>query len=269
MIKRKNNLIYSGVLLILSGFISGCITTEYNPATHRQDTFFYSTESEMNIGQNVHKQILREFDLSNNPAEIERINRLGQKIAAVCDRKDISYYFYVLEGEKKSKETQKELNAFSIPGGYVYVYKSLLNAVKNDDELAFILAHEIGHIAARHGIKRLQAAMGYNLAVIASIGVTRDAEFSQGLSFALAQIIMGYSQEDEFNADEQAARYIQSIGLSPVAGISVLETLYQDDKKHIRELSLFKSHPYVPQRIRNIKEKLRLPLDLNDYLNKY
>jgi len=237
----------------------GCITTEYNVATHKQDIFLYSTEKEVTLGENVAKKIASEFKISANPYYIQRIKRIGEKIAGVCSRKEISYYFYVIDDEKK--------NAFSIPGGYVYIYKGLLDLLGNDDELAFVLAHEISHIACRHGIKRLQAALGYNFLILASMKAPSGPQFSQGLALALAQIMSGYSREDELTADELAVKYCKQAAFNPKAGIEALEKLYQEDKKTLNPLVYFRTHPYTAQRIRHIKQTLHLPLCVDDYIN--
>lgn len=245
-------------------FLAGCVSSEYNVGTHRQDTMFFSTEKEVGLGQNIARQIAKDFKLSNNPHDIARINKIGKMIAAVSDRKEVSYYFYVIVEDDQRKTDEK--NAFSIPGGYVYIYKSLFDML-DDNELAYVLAHEIAHVVSRHGVKRLQAAMGYNLLMVASIGARADPEFVNGLSFALAQIIAGYSREDEFNADELAAKYMKMIHYEPKSGIDVLEKLYEENKKEIRPMSYFRTHPYTAERIRHIKEMLHLPLDVNDYIN--
>ena len=109
--------------------------------------------------------------------------------------------------------------------------------------------------------------MGYNFLVIASGYADADPGFQRGLAFALAQIIMGFSREDEFNADELAAKYTQLAGFDPKAGVEVLEKFYEESKKEIRPISYFKTHPYPAQRIRNLKETLRMPLDVDDYLS--
>jgi len=237
----------------------GCLTTEYNVGTHRQDIFFFSTAKEISLGQNIAKQIASEYKISENPYHIDRISRIGRKIAEVCDRQEINYYFYVIE-----KEDEK--NAFALPGGYIYIFEELLEML-NDDELAYVLAHEVGHIVSRHIIKRLQAAMGYNLLMIAATQAPSDPEFVSGLSFALTQIFLGYSREDELNADELAIKYCKLTGIDPKAGITSLEKLYQEDKKTIRPLSYFRTHPYTANRIRHIKEVLYLPLSPEDYMN--
>jgi predicted Zn-dependent protease len=263
----KNNyfLVALSLQCIVYGiFLNGCVSSEYNVGTHRQDTMFFSTEKEVGLGQNIARQIAKEFKLSNNPKDIERVNRIGKMVAAVCDRKEINYYFYVILEDSEHKTDEK--NAFSIPGGYVYIYKSLFD-ILDDNELSFVLAHEVSHVVSRHGVKRLQAAMGYNLLMVASVGARADPEFVNGLSFALAQIIAGYSREDELNADELAAKYMKIIHYEPKAGIDVLEKLYKENKKEIHPMSYFRSHPYTAERIRHIKEMLHLPLDVNDYIN--
>ncbi|UCD15876.1 MAG: M48 family metalloprotease [Candidatus Omnitrophota bacterium] len=244
--------------VVFSLLLSGCLSSEYNVATHKQDIFFYSTEKEMALGQNIARKVASEYKISANPDDIMRVNQTGEAIVDVCDRKEISYYFYVIEDDEK--------NAFSVPGGYVYIYKGLLDLL-DDDELTFVLAHEVGHIVSRHSIKRLQAAMGYNLLLIASRGVSSDPQFSKGLSFALAQIMAGYSREDEFCADELAVEYTKATGSQPKAGISVLEKLYQESKKKLRPISYFRTHPFTAPRIKHIKEVLRLPIDVDDYIN--
>lgn len=251
------------IFLLISIFITSCLTTEYNVATHKEDIFFYSTDKEVTLGQNLSRQISKELKISQNPSYIQRVNRVGKKIAQVCDRKELNYYFYVIAETKK-----KDMNALSLPGGYVYITESLLKRLDTDDELAFVLAHEIGHLVARHSIKKLQAALGYNLLFLATIPAEKSPQFYQGLSFALAQIMAGYSRKDEFTADELAVKYTKLAGFNPYGGIKVLEKLYAyHKKKPASALSYFRTHPYIAQRIKHIKATAGLPLNISDYIN--
>ena len=157
-----------------------------------------------------------------------------------------------------------------MPGGYVYIYKGLLDMLDNDDQIAFVLAHEIGHIAARHHIKLLQAALGYNLLVLASSQMQTSGNISQlqGINLILATILSGYSQEDEFLADQLAIKYTEKAGLKTEEGLAVLEKLQEANRKEgPHEISYFRSHPFIPQRIRRIKQTLGLPLELKDIIN--
>lgn len=250
-------------ILVFGCFLAGCISSEYNVGTQSQDIYLFSTEREVAMGRNIAKKIAEEFKISKNPLDIRRIEEISSRLVEVVDRREITYYFYVIEEDNKQKS---QINAFAVPGGYVYIFKELFDLL-DDDQLGFVLAHEIAHIVSRHSIKRLQAALGYNLLVVASAGSRSDPRFTQGLSLALAQILVGYSREDELNADELAVKYCQLAGFKAIAGIEVQEKLYSEGKKRIRPLSYFRTHPYTDQRIRRIKEVLRLPLDVDDYIN--
>ena len=243
--------------------LTACITTEYNVGTHKQDIMFYSSEKETAMGRNISKMISEEFKLSNSPYDLKRISEISEKITAVVDREAVTYYFYVIEEDSKGKSS---INAFSLPGGYVYIFKELMDLL-DDDELAFVLSHEVGHIVSRHHIKRLQAAMGYNILMAASAVGARNPNFSQALSYALEQIMMGYSREDEFNADQLAAKYSKKAGFDPSAGARVMEKLYEEGKEKIRPFSYNRSHPYHSQRIGHLKEAIGVPLDVDDYIN--
>jgi beta-barrel assembly-enhancing protease len=242
---------------------SGCVTTEYNVGSRTQDLILFSSEREVSMGRNIHRKIAQEFKLSQNPYDLERLELITQKLLQVVDREELAYYFYIIEEDDRGKN---EINAFSLPGGYCYIFKDLLDLL-DDDELAFVLAHEMAHVVSRHHVKRLQAAMGYNLLVVASTQAQAEPGFTQGVSFALAQIMVAHSREDELNADELAVKYTKAAGFNPAAGISLLEKIHDESRKKISPLSYFRTHPYQAQRVRRIKEVLRLPLAVDDYIN--
>lgn len=223
--------------------------------------FAYSTESEIAMGANIHRRIAVEYKLSNNPKDIERVSKLGEKIVKVCQRQEFNYYFYVINDEKIK-------NAFCIPGGYVYVFKGLIDML-DDQELAYVIAHELGHVNARHNIKRLEGSMGAALAAIAAIFVPSDSpDFARGVQFALGQILSGYSRQDELEADSLAANYLKQSDFDATASVRALEKLYNESKKTIYPIQYFKTHPYVSERIGNIRQTLHLPISVNDYMNK-
>lgn len=247
------------LIFIFIIFLNACVYREYDVTTHRQNIFIYSTDKEVNLGRNLSRKIQGNMKISKDPLLLKRINDIGDKIVKVCDRKEINYYFYVIE--------DKELNAFSLPGGYIYVYRGLVD-ILDDDELAFVIAHEIAHIVSRHSIKKLQAAMGMNLLLLATSGANSDVDFQQGLSFALAQLFVAYSREDELKADELAAKYLKNAGFDPKLGVSALNKIYRENKKKsLRPYPYFRTHPYTAQRIRHIKETLGIPLEVSDYIN--
>ncbi|MBN2119902.1 MAG: M48 family metalloprotease [Candidatus Omnitrophica bacterium] len=241
----------------------GCITTEYNTATHQQDIFFYSTEKEVNLGRNVSKSVENKLPIFKDPRITNKIFEIGRMVSDVCDRKEINYYFGVID-------EKDEINAASLPGGYIYVYRGLLDMLDNDDQIAFVLAHEIGHIVARHHIKKLQAALGYNFLLLAASQVPSSGNISgaQGVDLIFATIMSEYSQEDELLADELAVKYTEKAGFDPKEGINVLNKLREKNREEKpRPISYFRTHPYISQRIRSIKQLLGLPLEFQDIIN--
>jgi len=241
-------------ILILAFSLFGC-HTEYNVATGRQDTLLYGTEKEIKIGQATAKALEDEYDLTDDYGLQQKINEIGQKIVAVCDRKDINYRFKVLDDDT--------VNALSVPG-YVYLFQGLIDKAENDDELAGVIAHEVGHIVAKHSLKKLQAALGYSLMNLLLIPTT-DADFARGANAAFAAVFLSYSREDEFLADALAVKYTTLAGYSPEGILTFLEKL--KDQKKIREFSYWRTHPYITERIAMVRRRIRGSIDFVDYMN--
>lgn len=239
--------------------LSGC-STEYNIVTGREETFYYSTDREIDIGRSIVKEIEKKYKLVDDPLVQKRVEDIGKRIVEVCDRKHIDYRFKVLEDE--------EVNAVSLPGGFVYVNKGLIDKVANDDELACILAHEVGHIVARHSIKKLQAIMGYNILRILTLPVPQAAGVGSAADLVFTQILLGYAREDELLADRLGSRYAKSAGYDPRGMITFLEKLQEiNRKKPLRPKTYFKTHPYVPDRIYVVKQELGEKIGFTDYIN--
>lgn len=248
------------MLYALSPFLSGC-STEYNIATQEEETFYYNTDREVQMGQSIAQEVENKYKPVDDPLIQKRVEDIGKKIASVCDRKEIDYYFKVLDEE--------EVNAFALPGGFVYVNKGLVEKVANDDELASVLAHEVGHIVARHSIKKLQAMMGYSILRILTVAIPQGAaEVGNAADIAFTQIMLGYSRDDELSADQLGVRYTKLAGYNPRAMIDFLEKLQEiNRRKPLAPKSYFKTHPYVPDRIRVVKQELGERIDFKDYIN--
>jgi len=238
---------------------AGC-STEYNIVTGEQEVFYYSTDKEVQMGQSIAKQVEKEYKFADDPLIQKRVQDIGARIAAVCDRKDIDYTFKALDDD--------EVNAVSLPGGFVYVNKGLIDRVASDDELAGVLAHEVGHIVARHSIKKLQALQGYSVIRILLAAAPGQGELGAAADTAFVQLLLGYSREDELLADQLGARYTKLAGFNPRGMVSFLEKLQEiNRRKPARPLSYFRTHPFVPDRIRVVKEELGESITFKDYIN--
>lgn len=239
--------------------LPGC-STEYNMVTGEQEMYYYSTDKEVAMGQAIAKEVAKEYKEAEDPLMQKRVEDIGKKIAAVSDRKEISYHFFVLD--------EDDVNAVSLPGGYVYIFKGLIEKVSNDDELAGVIAHEVGHIVARHSIKKLQAMQGYSILRILVAAAPSSGEVGSAADVAFTEMLLGYSREDELLSDQLGARYAKRAGYDPQAMITFLRKLQEVTKRApLQPKSYFKTHPYVPDRVRAVKGELGEAINFDDYIN--
>ena len=250
-----------GVLLIIVIVfgLTGC-SSEYNLATKQEERYYYSTDKEVQMGQSINRSVEKELKFSGDPLQQKRVEDIGKKIAAVSDRKEIDYHFRVLDDD--------QINAVSLPGGYVYVNSGLLDKVANDDELACILAHEVGHIVARHSIKKLQAMQSYSILRLLVAVAPGTAAVGNAADAAFTQFLLGYGREDELLADQLGARYAKLAGYDPHGMLTFLIKLQDINRRMpVREHSYYKTHPYIPDRIRVVKQELGEQVGFADYIN--
>jgi predicted Zn-dependent protease len=153
----------------------------------------------------------------------------------------------------------KELNAFAIPGGFVYLNSALVEAA-TDDELAGVIAHEIGHIAAKHSVKKLQTVLGYQILIGIITGASGQASTSQALDVVFNLVNLGYSRKDELLADKLAVRYVRRANYNPNAIITFFRKLQKDAeaKGQNYQVAFLSSHPAIEERIAYIEEQIRL-----------
>lgn len=226
----------------------GCATV-YNPATEQKELILIDTNTEVLLGKQIDFQISQEYEIVRGTPENEKVNIIGRKIAEVSDRQDLKYIFKIIKN--------KEVNAFCTPGGYVYIHTGLLEKIDNDDELACVLAHEVGHIAARHIVKKIQAQLGYELLISLALGKVEAKEIEKALNIAFNIIALGYSRQDELLADKLGIKYVYKAGYNPEAMINLFKKLQELKKDKTIATPLFlRSHPYLEQRIEKAEEEI-------------
>ena len=249
------------VIVLLS--VAGCASA-FNLATQREEYTITSTAKEVETGRKLARRVERELTLVADEPLQQRVRAIGQRIAAVCDRRELEYRFAVVADD--------EVNAFSLPGGYVFVNEGLVTHTANDDELAGVIAHEVGHIAARHAVKRYESNLGLQLAQIATAAAHQGAA-ARGVSIAAQAAQLAYAREDELAADRLGVKYLTAAGFDPKGMLTFLKTLHQIDLSKPQALprglipQYARTHPYVPDRIRAVKEALFGVADYVDYLN--
>jgi len=250
-------------ILAIGVFLSGCITQEYNTATGKEDIIFVTTEKEIDIGQKIAEGIEKNPDITLDPDPLmtERLRKIGEKIAYVSDRKEVNYTFSVID--------EDDVNAFALPGGYIFIFRGLIEKVENDDELASVVAHEMAHVVARHSVKRLQGGIGYNILQILMLATRTSGQEVRNVNNAFGQLVMSYSREDEALADSMAIKYLKKSGFDPMAMLSFLRKLQKEHKDMpIRPYSSYRSHPHIANRIRMVKQELKGEVNFTDYMNK-
>jgi len=257
LFEYNKDFVYSLRSIVLSLFllftVTGCASLgTYNPATGRKEFIFISTPEEISLGNNLHQQLSQQFELSDQGKDYERINRIGQRLARVSDRQDYKYQFFLIKKD--------ELNAFTTPGGRIYVFSGLIDKLTSDDQIASVLAHEIGHCAARHTVKKFQAAMGYDL--IGSIILGQVGEGAKEIASMSSNMIMGlvfsaYGRQDEYEADRLGIKYLHQAGFDPDATIVTLQIL-QQESKGVGAPTVLRSHPHIPDRIEAAKREIQV-----------
>ena len=245
--------------------LSGCVRSNFNLATQQQEYTITSTEKEVALGRRVAQQVHKELpDVADEPLQ-QRVRAIGERIVAVCDRKELVYRFSVVQDDA--------VNAFSLPGGYVFINEGLIKKTSNDDELAGVIAHEVAHITARHAVKHYESQLGLQAAQLVTLA-TRQGEAARGISVLTQATQLAYSRRDELEADQLAVKYVKAAGFQPKAILTFLEKLQNvhRDKTNYLPAGVVRpqyalTHPYVTDRLRAVKEALFGSADYMDYLN--
>lgn len=253
------------VTVVAAAMAAGCAHSSFNLATEQQDHSITSTQKEVELGRKIAQRVEEELPLLADASAQRRVKEIGERIAAVCDRQELVYSFAVLDEES--------VNAFSLPGGYIYVHRGLIEKVKNDDELAGVIAHEVAHVTARHSVKRYESSLGLQLAQLATI-VARQGQAARGVSVAMQAARLAYARQDELEADRLAVKYLKAAGYDASAMLRFLETLQaiHTERSVYMPRGVIRpqyalTHPFVPERVRAVKEALYGVADYIDYLN--
>jgi predicted Zn-dependent protease len=211
----------------------GCGTKVVNPVTGRSERTVMDESTEIAEGAKAHQQVLAEYGVLANPRLQAYVNDIGQKLARQSHRSNLKWTFTVLDSP--------EINAFALPGGYVYITRGLMAYLDSEADLAGVIGHEIGHVTARHGAQRATSQQNAGIGVLAAtvLGVlVEGATGVQGTAQAASQIGQGvaagrlasYSREQETQADELGAEYLSRTRYNPRNMSAVIEVLKNPER---------------------------------------
>jgi predicted Zn-dependent protease len=228
-----------------------------NPVTGRPDFVMMSEEQELALGKKADGEVRQEYGVYKDPDLQSYVSRIGARLAAGSHRPGISYHFAVVDSP--------EINAFALPGGYVYVTRGILAYLDSEAELAAVVGHEIGHVTARHGVRQYSASMaaGLGAAVVGAV-VPQVGQVAQSVVDVLSNaIISGYGRDHELEADRLGAEYLARAGYDPQAMIQVIgvlkdqelfdaEIARREGREPRRYHGLFASHPDNDTRLKEV-----------------
>jgi predicted Zn-dependent protease len=207
-----------------------------------------STQQELEMGSQYSAQINRELPLVSNAQVTSYVNQLGRQIARQGGR-GINYTFYVVNSDA--------VNAFAVPGGYVYVNRGLIQRVGNMSELAGVLAHEIGHVEQRHGVEQMErmqrANLGLNLAYVL-LGRQPSAVEGAAINVGGGAYFARFSREAENEADEVAVPLLVRSGINPNGLVTMFQKLLSLQRSSPSALTQwFSTHPTNQERINHTR----------------
>lgn len=262
--------------VVLSVFLmlQGCAV---NPVTGKQDFVMMSESQELAMGSQANAQINQQMSMVESAALQSYVQRVGEGLARNSHRSNLEYHFKVVDSA--------DINAFALPGGYIFMNRGLMAYLNSEAELAAVLGHEIGHVTARHGVRQQSMAMGSGLLgqlVTIGTGVQAAGDLSNLLGSA---VVKGYGRDMELQADGLGAEYLARSGYRPDAVLEVIGVL-KDQDTFAREQAtvqgkqvesyhgLFASHPTHDQRLQQVVEQAQAlstgtsqRVGRDDYLN--
>ncbi|MCP4007075.1 MAG: M48 family metalloprotease [bacterium] len=221
-----------------------------------------SVKEEKQLGHQAQRQVAKQFTLMREPVTVSYVRKLGAELSSAARPSPFNFRFYVVESE--------DLNAFAIPGGAIYVNTGLIQAVDNAAELAGVIAHEIGHVTARHVAQnvRRQRNTGF-IAQVASMAIAiltgnyYMANAGDMASRVAAQAYLStYSREFEREADLLAVETMRGAGYDPNALITMFETLKEEAGGGLKPPQLLASHPATTDRMENARSEIAALPDL-------
>lgn len=237
------------LVLVGAAVASSCAL---NPVSGRPEVALVSVEREKQLGQRAAQEVEQSMGLVTDPALVGYVEAVGRRLAEESPRRDVEYRFFVAAAE--------EPNAFALPGGYVYVTRGLLVLVNSEDELAGVLGHEIGHVAARHSVQQVSRAAPFGILTGIAAGVTGLASPLLGQvvggigGLASGLVLAPFNRDQEREADRIGQQLSAASGWDPAAMSSFLMTLEREEGlrgNRLRQFDFLATHPSTPERVAN------------------
>jgi predicted Zn-dependent protease len=205
-----------------------------------------STQEEVQMGQEYSAQINAQLPIVQDPEVNRYVNLLGDSIAKLADTRGLEYHFFVVNSA--------EINAFAVPGGFIYVNRGLIDKTENLSELAGVLGHEIGHVVKRHTVKQMEKSNGLNIGAVLGctlLQVCNSQAAQAAIQIGGSALFAKFSRDDESQADAEGVRNVIRAGISPNGMPSMFQKLLDERTRNPTAVEgWFATHPGEEDRIR-------------------
>ena len=236
------------ILLILAAILPIAAGCAINPVTGKRELMLIPEEQDVEIGKKYAPEIEKQMGgRIPDPAIQAYVNSIGQKVAKVSHKPNIEYSYVALQ--------DKNINAFALPGGFIFVTKGMLQSLRTEAQLAGILAHETVHVVARDSANAMSKEIGFEMLMSA---VTSEKSPGGGLATVAqlsTQILsLKYSRSDEQDADLGALEYLVAAGYTPYAMVESMSILAAQNEQ--RPIEFLSTHPHPESRSEYLKKKI-------------
>jgi predicted Zn-dependent protease len=205
---------------VLAALAVACAT---NPVTGERELALMSEAQEISMGQEADAQIKAEMGIYNDPALQRYVSDIGLRMAKISERPNLPWQFTVVD--------QPAINAFALPGGFIYITRGILPFLDNEAELAGVIGHEIGHVTARHSVQQYTRSLGGQIGLVGlGIFVPAARPFGDLAGTAMGLLFLRYGRDDELQSDQLGARYESVLGYDPAGVPAFLSTLGRLDE---------------------------------------
>ena len=219
-LSRRTRFLSPGVVLALALSAAACAT---NPVTGKKQLSFMSEDQEIRLGQELDAEVRREMGVYDDSKLQAYVEDVGLRLAKQSQRPNLPWHFTIVDSPA--------INAFALPGGYIYITRGIMPFLDNEAQLAGVLGHEIGHVTARHAAQQYTRASATSIGMlIGSIFVPGVAPFSDLAQAGLGVAFMKFSRGDELQADALGAEYAAAGGWDPAQVPAFLTTLSRVDE---------------------------------------